>query len=327
MAREKFIYNTQTLRYEKVVESFSQKLTRVASISIAILFTGFILSLISNKYFPSPRENQQAREIKQLNFQIAKLSEDITKMSASLQSIQNRDATAHRMIFGMDPIDDAVWNGGIGGHDKYGDINKLSSSGDLLVATLEKADKLKRQLALQSASLDTIIGEAQQKEEMLASIPSIKPIREDKLKRKFTFLSGFGMRLHPIHKVRKMHYGLDFTTPKGTPIQATGNGKVVRVEKRRTGFGWNVVIEHGYGYQTVYAHMSKIDVKQGQKVAKGQVIGAVGSTGTSTAPHLHYEVHFKGKPVNPIHYCMDGLTPEEYQELANAAAVMNQSLD
>ncbi len=327
MAKEKFIYNTQTLRYEKVVEPLSQKLIKAISVVSAVLVTGLLFSFIYDKYNTSPKEEQLEAEIKQLNFQIAKMGEDITKMSASLQGIQKRDATAHRMIFGMDPIDEGVWNGGIGGHEKYGALKNFSNSSELLIATLEKADKLKRQMAIQSASLDTIMMKAQQKEDMLASIPSIKPIREDKLKRKITFLSGFGYRLHPIHKVRKMHYGLDFTTPKGTPIQATGDGKVVRVEKRRTGFGWNVTIDHGYGYKTLYAHMSQIEVESGQEVIKGQVIGKVGSTGTSTAPHLHYEVHFKGKPVNPIHYCMDGLTPEEYQELANAAAVVNQSLD
>ncbi|MEM9849852.1 MAG: M23 family metallopeptidase, partial [Bacteroidota bacterium] len=213
-----------------------------------------------------------------------------------------------------------------GGHDQFASL-EAGNSTEILRNTLEKADKLKWQLAVQSRSLDTILSEAQRKEEMLASIPSIKPVRSDKLARDIKLLSGFGMRLHPIHKVRKMHAGIDFTAPQGTPIRATGNGKVVKVERRRTGYGNNVTIDHGYGYKTLYAHMYTVDVVLGQKVTKGETIGKVGSTGTSTAPHCHYEVIFKGKKVNPIHYCMDGLTPEEYQAMAEAAGKMNQSFD
>jgi murein DD-endopeptidase MepM/ murein hydrolase activator NlpD len=180
---------------------------------------------------------------------------------------------------------------------------------------------------LQSKSLDEILRLAQQKEEMLAAIPSIKPLRSDKLRRDIQLLSGFGWRTHPIHKVRKMHAGIDFSAPKGTSIQATGNGKVIKVERKSTGYGVAVTIDHGYGYQTLYGHMWKVNVEVGEKVVKGQKIGEVGSTGTSTAPHCHYEVIYKGKKVNPIHYCMDGLTPEEYAEMAEAAERLNQSFD
>ena len=186
---------------------------------------------------------------------------------------------------------------------------------------------MKTQLAIQSKSLDTIYNLAQDRETMFASIPSIKPVREDKLSRKVKYLSGYGMRLHPIHKVRKMHYGVDFTAKQGTPIQATGNGKIERVENRKSGYGKNVIIDHGYGYKTLYAHMHTINVKKGEKVTKGQAIGTIGTTGTSTAPHLHYEVIYKGKKVNPIHYCMEGLTPDEYQDLVDASAAQNQSFD
>ena len=148
-----------------------------------------------------------------------------------------------------------------------------------------------------------------------------------KLKRKVKHLSGYGIRLHPVHKVKKFHKGIDFTAPKGTAIQSTGNGKVVRVEKRRSGYGTNVIIDHGYGFTSLYAHMKTVNVKKGQRVSKGQKIGTVGSTGTSTAPHLHYEVRINGKAVNPIDYCLDGLSPEEYKELIEKATVENQSFD
>ena len=193
--------------------------------------------------------------------------------------------------------------------------------------TKERVERLKRQLVLQSKSLDEIEQLAHNRDKQLAAIPAIKPVSEDKLKRNIHHLSGFGYRMHPIYKRRKFHAGLDFTSPKGTPIQATGDGKVILVRRSATGYGHHVKIDHGYGYVTLYAHMSKIDVKKGDKVNRGQKIGEVGSTGTSTAPHLHYEVIYKNKKVNPIHYCMDGLTPDEYKQLADMASVANQSFD
>ena len=168
---------------------------------------------------------------------------------------------------------------------------------------------------------------AAKREVKLASIPSIKPVQEDKLKRKIQHLSGFGYRIHPILKVKKFHKGMDFTAPTGTPIQATGNGVVKRVERKKRGYGTNIIIDHGFGYETLYAHMHEVFVKKGEKVIRGQKIGTVGSTGTSTAPHLHYEVRINGKAVNPIDYCLDGLTPAEYQQLLEKSKIENQSFD
>ena len=176
-------------------------------------------------------------------------------------------------------------------------------------------------------SLDTLSQIAHIHEDRLASIPSIKPIQEDKLKRKVRHLSGYGMRIHPVHKVKKMHKGIDFTAPKGTAIQATGNGVVKKVEKKRTGYGTSILIDHGYGFSTLYGHLNEVSVKKGQQVKKGEVIGKVGSTGTSTAPHCHYEVRINDVAVNPIDYCLDGLSPEEYQLLVRMAHEENHSFD
>ena len=167
---------------------------------------------------------------------------------------------------------------------------------------------------------------AKKEEKFLASRPSIKPVRSDKLAKGVNFLSGFGYRIHPIFKVKKMHYGIDFTAPKGTAIQATGSGRVVKAT-RNAGFGNHIVIDHGFGYQTIYAHLSKINIRQGDQVVRGQLIGTVGSSGISTAPHCHYEVHVNGKPVNPISYCLDGLSVQEYKELVTLAGQVVQSLD
>ncbi|MFK7932555.1 MAG: peptidoglycan DD-metalloendopeptidase family protein [Saprospiraceae bacterium] len=262
-----------------------------------------------------------------MKIQYSELDRQMHRATEVLDNLQDRDAHAHRMIFGMNPIDDNVWDGGVGGHDRYEDMRQYRNSGDLMASISQKMDKLNRQLVMQSQSLDTIQSLASEKEKMLASIPSIKPVRSDKLNRNIKLLSGFGRRIHPIHKVWKMHAGIDFSAPTGTAIQATGDGKVVRVEHKKSGYGTNVVVDHGYGYKTLYAHMSKVLVTKGQKVNKGQKIGLVGSTGTSTAPHCHYEIHHKGQKINPIHYCLDGLNPNEYQSMVDAAAMSNQSFD
>jgi len=198
--------------------------------------------------------------------------------------------------------------------------------GNAVAEALGKIDILSRQLALQSKSLDTIQDLARNQEKMLASMPSIKPVREDKLQKSIGTLSGFGYRIHPVFKFKKFHSGLDFPARVGTPIQATGDGVVVETGWHQ-GYGNCVKISHGFGYETLYAHMNKITVRKGEKVKKGNRIGEVGDTGLSTAPHLHYEVHYKGNPVNPINFCMDKLTPQEYQQLVAAANVANQSLD
>ena len=327
MRKEKFVYNNQTLRYEKVVEPLRVIVLKILGFVSAVILAAVIIISIAYTYFPSPKEKALLREINQMEYKYITLNNKLDLMSKVLENVQERDGSVHRMMFGMDPIDQDVWNGGTGGHDKYSNLTDFKSTGDLLIATEDKLDKLMRQLSIQSQSLDEIEDLAADKEKMLASIPAIKPVRSDKLKRNIRALSGFGMRIHPIYKRRKMHAGIDFTSPKGTPIQVTGNGTVESVKRVKSGYGNHVIINHGYGYKTLYAHMEQIDVKRGQQVKRGQTIGTVGSTGTSTAAHLHYEVIHKGKKVNPIHYCMDGLTPKEYQELANMASISNQSFD
>ena len=327
MRKEKFVYNTQTLRYEKVVEPLRVKIFRVLGFVCGVVVSSIIIISLAYTYFPSPKEEALMREISQMKAQYASINSDIDMLSKVLENVQERDANVHRIIFGMDPIDEDVWNGGVGGHNKYSTLTKYKNTGELLVESREKIDKLKRQLAIQSKSLDEVEELSSRREEMLASVPAIKPIRSDNIKKNISSLSGFGMRMHPIFKRRKMHTGIDFTCPKGTPIHASGDGKIVKIKYLKSGYGTHIVIDHGFGYESLYAHLSEVDVTLGQKVKRGQVIGKVGSTGTSTAPHLHYEVINKNKKVNPIHYCMDGLSDMEYQQLVNMASISNQSFD
>ncbi len=324
--KEKFVYNTQTLSYERVVVPLKTRIWQAFGFFSAVLVAAIGLLSVLYHYFPSPREKELLQEIEQMERKFAQLNQELEGMSRALQQIQERDAYVHRAVFGMDPIDSDVWRGGTGGHETHPEAKAFKYSSKTIQKTLQQMDVLQQQLALQSKSLDTIMSLARDQEKMLASIPSIKPVREDKLQKSMNVLSGFGYRIHPVYKIRKFHQGVDFPARIGTPIQATGDGVVVEAGWHQ-GYGNCVRINHGYGYETWYAHMSKMSVRPGQRVKKGQKIGEVGDTGLSTAPHLHYEVHYKGKPINPIHFCMDNLTPLEYQQLVNSASIANQSLD
>ncbi len=327
MKREKFFYNKQTLQFEKIRLSIQERLKKIFGIASAILVSSVLLTLAGWRFFPSPQEEVFIKEIDQLKSELNVVQSDFGLVSKTLANIQDRDRRIHRMVLEMDPIDENIWEGGVGGSEKYAELQNFSRSGNQMAALRQKVDKLKRQLVVQSKSFDEIEKMAKGKEKMLASIPSIKPVRSDKLNQRVELLSGFGYRLHPIHKIIKMHSGIDFSAPQGTAIQVTGDGVVSKVERDRSGFGLHVVVDHGYGYQTLYGHMSGASVRVGERVKKGHQIGKVGSSGTSTAPHCHYEVHYKGTPVNPVDYVLDGLSPTQYQELVRLSELDNQSFD
>lgn len=324
--KEKFVYNIHTLTYEKVVIPIKTRILQAFGFFSVVLVTSFALLAVLYTLFPSPREKELMREIEQMEYKYSQLDEQLDIMSKVLGNIQQRDANVHRAVFGMDPVDQDVWEAGIGGHEAHPELSAFKYGGKSVAATLERVDMLSRQLALQSKSLDTIQDLANNQQQMLASLPSVKPVREDKLQKSIGTLSGFGYRVHPVYKIRKFHAGLDFPARVGTAIQASGDGVVVE-GGWHSGYGNCVKIRHGYGYETLYGHMNKIVVRPGEHVKKGQKIGEVGDTGLSTAPHLHYEVHYKGNPINPINFCMDNLTPKEYQMMVNQANSANQSLD
>ncbi|MBK8427088.1 MAG: peptidoglycan DD-metalloendopeptidase family protein [Lewinellaceae bacterium] len=324
--KEKFVYNIHTLTYEKVVIPFKTRIWQAFGFFSVVLVTSFALLALLYSWFPSPREKELVREIEQMEYKYSQLNGQVEMMGKVLTNIQQRDANVHRAVFGMDPIDKDIWMAGVGGHESHPELAAFKYGADAVGSTLEKVDLLSRQLALQSKSLDTLQQLANNQQNMLASLPSIKPVREDKLQKSIGTLSGFGNRIHPVYKVRKFHAGLDFPARVGTAIQATGDGVVVEAGWH-SGYGNCIKISHGYGYESLYAHMNRMTVRPGEKVKKGHKIGEVGDTGLSTAPHLHYEVHYKGNPINPINFCMDNLTPQEYQQMVNSANMANQSLD
>lgn len=327
MAEKKYVYNESTLSFEEYKTPGKFRLLTIFGYICATIVTSIVVFFLHSTYFPSHKELSLMREIDQMKYHYDGLTEQLDEMSDELASVHERDAGIHRFMLGMEPLDESVWEGGVGGSDKYASIFKYPNTGELLVSTQKKVDKLMLQLKIQKNSLDTIQKKATLRADMIASIPSIKPVRIDLLKKNLNAMSGYGIRLHPVHKVDRLHTGIDFTAPKGTPIQATGNGKVIKADHGRVGYGNYVIIDHGFGYTSLYGHMYSIDVKVGDEVLKGQPIGKIGSSGTSTAPHLHYEVRLKGNPVDPITYCLDDLTPQEYQHLVERASLENQSFD
>lgn len=328
MNKDKFVFNPDTLQYDKVKHSPSKTILKALAFLVISAVTGFFSFTYLSKHVPelNLKEQELNRELEQMKVKFNLVSERLDILNNVLEDIHERNSNIHQIVFGTKPMDDNIWNGGIGGHRQYNELINFETKG-LLVNTLNKADAISRKLNLQTLELDKLEEMTIEREKMLHSTPSIKPVQQTHLARDIKYLSGFGMRMHPIYKIPRFHSGIDFSAPEGTKIQATGDGVVKHVEKKSTGYGLNIMIDHGYGYETRYAHMNEILVKEGQKVTKGEVIGLIGDTGSSTAPHLHYEVHYKGKPVNPIQYVMDGLSPDEYDALVKMASESNKSLD
>lgn len=255
--------------------------------------------------------------------QIDLLDEKAKKVEQVMASLEERDDKIYREIFGAAPIDEAVRNAGIGGNDRYKTLKNFDNS-ETLVKLHESLDQINRRMYVQSKSYDELTKLAKAKNAMLMSIPAIQPVANKDLKR---VASGFGYRIDPIYRTGKFHAGMDFTSPVGTPVTTTGDGVIEVVESKQWGYGNCIVVNHGYGYKTRYAHLSKFKVKRGQKVTRGQVIGYVGNTGKSTGPHLHYEVMKNNDPVNPANYYYSDLTPEQYEAILKLSNAHNQSFD
>jgi murein DD-endopeptidase MepM/ murein hydrolase activator NlpD len=325
MSKEKYIYNEHTLQYEKIETNWKEQALKVFGIVSALIVGVVICFPLLQRLFPTAEVQAKNNEIALLELRYQTIQKQVETQQKAVGELFNRNNNIYRTLFNVSPLDPSVLNGGVGGHDRLSGLGKYNSS-ETIAKTQDKVEQLSQLIALQSKSYDTISQLAKAKANMLASIPSIKPVREDHLASSIGYLSGFGMRIHPIHKVRRFHKGIDFSAPHGTAIQATGDGEIVQAG-RDGGYGNCVIIDHGYGYRTLYAHMSKIDAHEGQKVKKGQRIGLIGSTGSSTGAHCHYEIHFNGNVVNPIQFVMDGLSPAEYQALVNAATQEGNSLD
>jgi len=323
MVKHKYRFNPDSLSFDREIHTLTKKFWKGFYYFLASLVISVVYYIVFSFFFDTPQERGLRRENQELILQFELLNKKFDHISVVLADIQQRDDNIYRTIFEAEPIPASIRNAGIGGVDRYSELEDLSNS-KIVIETAKRLDKLSKQVYIQSKSFDEIIGLAKRKEEMIANIPAIQPVSNKDLTR---VASPFGVRIHPFYKVLKMHTGMDFTAPTGTEIYATGNGVVADVVFSARGYGNTIIIDHGFGYKTLYAHLSKSLVRPGTKVKRGDVIGLVGNTGMSMAPHLHYEVRKNDEPINPINFYFNDLTPAEYDRIIELASQSGQSLD
>ena len=322
MAKVKYYYDADTLSYRKIDVKKSEYYKKTIFGILSVLLTAFIGFIIFSQFLMSPNERAINRENENLKLNLDLFSKRIAESSAVLNQLQERDNNIYRMYFEANPIPNEQRKAGFGGVNRYKSLDGYDNS-KMIKQLTKDIDILSKQLVIQSKSLDEIVILAKEKEKMLAAIPAILPVKLVDLTR---MASGYKWRMHPILKIRKFHKGMDFTAPTGTPIYASGNGKVIRSSRSAT-YGRVVYINHGYGYTTIYAHMSKIKAKRGQNVKRGDLIGYVGNTGRSVSAHLHYEVRKNGKALNPINFYYGDLTPAQFAAMQKASEEEGQSYD
>jgi murein DD-endopeptidase MepM/ murein hydrolase activator NlpD len=290
---------------------------------LAAVLAGLLLNFIAGKYVMTPNEKALTRELANMKLQFEIINKKMAQAEDVLTGIESRDNNLYRHYFEANPIPEEQRRAGFGGVNRYKDLEGFDNS-DLIIATQNRLDILQKQIVVQSKSLDEIVKLAEDREKLLASIPAIQPVNNSDITR---MASGYGYRSDPFTKVQKFHYGMDFTAPKNTPVYASGDGVVDRADSKSTGYGNHIRIDHGYGYVSLYAHLNKYNVKVNQRVKRGDLIGYVGSTGRSQAPHLHYEIFKDNVRINPINFYYGNLSPEEFNALLLNASIENISLD
>lgn len=325
MSKVKYYYDSETLSYRKIEHKKGRKFRIFFLSLLGMLLSGFLLLLvyINIPYIETPKEIALKRELSNMELQFELLNKKMQQAEMVLTEVEDRDNNIYRVYFEANPISEEQRRAGFGGINRYKDLEGFDNS-KLIRSTSKRLDILTKQIVVQSKSLDEIAKLAEEKEKLLTSIPAIQPVRNEDLTR---MASGFGYRTDPFTKARKKHWGMDFTAPRGTPVYASGDGKVIQADNRASGYGKHIRIDHGYGYISLYAHLYKYNVRKGKKVKRGDLIGFVGSTGRSEAPHLHYEVFKDKERINPINFYYGNLTPEEFAALLIIAEQENQSLD
>ncbi len=315
MRKVYYIYNPRTQTYDRIYPTVRQRAMSILRRLFVGMGLGAVSFLILLFIFGSPSEKELQIENSRLLAQYNVLSRQLDEALGVLQDVQQRDDNLYRVLFQADPVPSAIRNAGYGGTNRYEYLMSMANS-ELVIHTTQKMDLLQKQLYIQSRSFDDVVEMSKNHEEMLRCIPAIQPISNKDLRQT---ASGFGMRIDPIYGTPKFHSGMDFAAHPGTEIYATGDGTIVKMGWQ-TGYGNTIVIDHGFGYQTMYAHLQDFRTKLGKKVVRGEVIGGVGSTGKSTGPHLHYEVHYRGEVVNPVNYYFMDLSAEDYEKMIQIAA-------
>lgn len=323
MKKIKYYYNTNTLRYEKLETPLRVKLLRVFAFLATALVTSAIISYFAFQFVGSPNERLLYLENERLNDQFEDVDKELKDLKQQMSELENRDNSVYRAIFEANPIPDSARVAELEKEKEIATVERMSSN-QLVSSIFASLNTLGNRVAAQKKSYEEIANLMKNKEALLAATPAIQPVSNKDLGR---IASGFGYRIDPIYKTIKLHAGLDFTGPSGAPIYATADGTVKTASFSTSGYGNHVIINHGYGYETLYGHMSKIKSRNGQRVKRGEVIGYIGSTGKSTGPHLHYEVRKNGQKIDPVYFFYNDLTPEQFDRMLKQAAASNQSLD
>ncbi len=323
MKKIKYFYNTSTLRYEKLITPLRVKLLRIFSFIAAVAVAGFLFMQVAYRYFPSANEQKLLQQNERLQDNFDLVQQEMQVMSRQLRDIEKRDNQVYRSIFEASPIPDSARTKMMEKQQENKLIATLTDN-EINNSIISQITNLRNRLFAQNKSFNAIDEMVKNKEALLAATPAIQPVSNKDLSR---MASGFGYRIDPVYKTTKMHAGLDFAAPQGTPIYATADGIIKLAGNMGNGFGNHVVIDHAFSYETLYGHMVRVKVRAGQKIRRGEVIGWVGSTGKSTGPHLHYEVHKNGVEINPIYFFYNDLTPEQFDRMLKMAATGNQSFD
>lgn len=323
MKKIKYYYNTHTLRYEKLVVPLRVKLLRVLGFIAAAIVTALIIVAFAFRFLDSPKEKILRMQYDRSQQDLKLIAGRVKEVESKLRQLEQRDNDVYRTIFEATPIPDSARQKQL---EMENEIRLVSSMDDteLAYSIFNTLNQVSARIAMQEKSYKEIEGMLRNKEKLLAGTPAIQPVANRDLKR---VASGFGSRIDPVYKTIKFHAGLDFAAPQGTPIYATADGRVTTAGNTGNGYGNHVEINHGFGYETLYGHMVRVKVRVGQMVKRGEVIGWVGSTGKSTGPHLHYEVHKGGRPLDPIYFFYNDLSPEQYQQILKLAQSSNQSFD
>ncbi len=321
-AKKKYKINPETLAMEQVEHGFRYWVRQTGIYILAGIVIGILFLYLFLTFFPSPREKQLLREKTSLESQLEVLNNQVDQMQVVMTDLQQRDDNLYRVLFGAEPIPLSVRQGAQRKIDYYEQLAQMTNS-ELAADLSLKVDLLEKEIYVQAKSYDEVAQMAKEQEIRMENIPAIQPVMNKDLKR---VASGYGMRIDPVYHVRKFHQGMDFTAPTGTEVFATGNAKVDFAGWKQ-GYGNTVILDHGYGYKTLYAHLYKILVRKGQKVRRSDIIALVGNTGKSTGPHLHYEVRLNNKPVDPRNYYFYDLSPEEYDQMIQLSNNFGQMLD
>ena len=325
MSKVKYYYDQETLSYRPIRVTNKNRISNIFLFILASLFFGIIslLILLNSEIISTPSEIAQKRSLRNYELQFDILNKKLSQLETVVSNVEDRDNNLYRVYFEASTIPEEQRRAGFGGVNRYSDLEGYENS-DLIINTTKRLDILTKQTVVQSRSLDEIEKLAENKEALIEAIPTIQPIKNKDLTR---MASGFGYRIDPFTKKRRFHYGMDFTAKRGTPIYATGNGVVKRADNRSAGYGNHLRIDHGFGYVSLYAHLSKFNVRRGQKVKRGDIIGYVGNSGRSVGPHLHYEIFKDNKKINPLNFYYGNLSPEEFEALLTQSKQENQSMD